>query len=52
MQFNEGEEEKKEENQHNLNYSSIVITAFDDISTLACMWWHSTQRGRERENEM
>jgi hypothetical protein len=43
------EKKKKEENQQNLNYSSIVITAFNDISTLVSMWWHSTQRGRERE---
>jgi len=36
MQFAEGEK-KKEENQHNLNDSRIVITASDNISTLACM---------------
>ncbi len=50
MQFDE-EEEKKEENQHNLNDSCIVITAFDDISTLVCMQWRSIVREREK-NEM
>jgi hypothetical protein len=49
MQSDEGE--KKELNQHNLNDSCIVINTADDISMLACMWWHSTgrERGGERE---
>jgi len=47
MQFDE--EEKKEENQHNLNDLCIVITAFDDISTVVCMWWRSIVCERERK---